>query len=216
MTVWELKKIAASKFKISPRRIDLKRSDLKKMTFDDNHNSKLLRDIKLESFEVISAYKKPVVNYARVPLLNKKKELVPEAKAVFSQWFDMFSVDDVMNPDNCIEFIRFTTNVPEAPITIKDDRIVLFFNTYNKNNDGKLTREEFLEFYRERSETKPEVVWSNLSHAKYGNDLKPLNETLNADDPKETKEIHNLPRCKLSTDQNLFGELIEVLRDLPV
>ena len=35
MTVWELKKIASSKFQVSPRRIELKRSDQRKPSLDD-------------------------------------------------------------------------------------------------------------------------------------------------------------------------------------
>lgn len=35
MTLWELKVLAAHKFKISPRRIDLRRPDTKKTALDD-------------------------------------------------------------------------------------------------------------------------------------------------------------------------------------
>jgi len=33
---------------------------------------------------------------------------------------------------------------------------------------------EFVEFYRERAVTKPEIVWQNLTIHGYSNDLKPI------------------------------------------
>jgi hypothetical protein len=51
MTLWELKKIIASKVKISPLKLNLVRSDIKKKALTDNENIKLLRDFKLESYE---------------------------------------------------------------------------------------------------------------------------------------------------------------------
>ena len=47
------------------------------------------------------------------------------------------------------------------------------FNEYDKDIDGKLSREEFLEFYRDRAMTKADLVWSNLNVHGIGNDLKP-------------------------------------------
>jgi hypothetical protein len=62
MTVWELKKIAATHFRVSPLKIDLRRSDLKKIALNDLNNSKLLRDVKLESYELLLVNKKPPVS----------------------------------------------------------------------------------------------------------------------------------------------------------
>ena len=42
--------------------------------------------------------------------MNKKKELVPEARAIFESWFEKFSNEEgYMTPETCIEFIRSTT-----------------------------------------------------------------------------------------------------------
>lgn len=55
MTVWELKKIASQKFHISPFAIQLQRSDAKKSLaqFIDINHHKLLKDLKVESYEII-------------------------------------------------------------------------------------------------------------------------------------------------------------------
>lgn len=52
MTVWQLKLIAASKFKGSPRKIDIKRQDPKNIAIDDLSNAKLLRELRIENYEV--------------------------------------------------------------------------------------------------------------------------------------------------------------------
>ena len=103
-----------------------------------------------------------MINQPRISLINKKKELVPEARAIFESWFDKFSDQTgFMTPDTCVEFIRSTTSDGSVPPT--DSRIVRLFNDYDKDIDGKITKEEFIEFYRDRSLAKPELVWSNLN-----------------------------------------------------
>ena len=69
-------------------------------------------------------------------------------------------------------FIKFTTNTVDGAITTKDSRIVEIYNNYDSNMDGFLSKDDFLRFYRERAEIKPETVWSNLAHRGYTNDLK--------------------------------------------
>jgi Ca2+-binding EF-hand superfamily protein len=54
-----------------------------------------------------------------------------------------------MTPETCVEFIRNSTSDPSVLIT--DPRVVRLFNEYDKDIDGKITEEEFLEFYRDRS-----------------------------------------------------------------
>ena len=50
---------------------------------------------------------------------------------------------------------------------------------------------------------------------KYGGDLKHFTELNNPDDPRELKNSEALPRSKLSSDQKLFKELIDLLNILP-
>jgi hypothetical protein len=107
-----------------------------------------------------------------VSLLTKKKELVPEVRAVFESWFEKFCTEDgFMTPESCVEFIKSSTQ--DQSVSPTDSRIVRLFNEYDRDIDGKLTREEFLDFYKDRAIAKPDLVWSNLNSHGIGNDLKP-------------------------------------------
>ena len=79
-----------------------------------------------------------------------------------------------MLPEHCVSFIKFTTGSPDALIQIHDSRVGAFFKEWDSDADGRISEEDFLTFYREKSREKPDVVWTNLMNAKYGNDLKPL------------------------------------------
>ena len=70
----------------------------------------MLRDLKIETYELLYAQKKPIMYQNKVPLLNKKKELMPEARIIFESWFDKFSENNYMTPASCVEFIRNSTN----------------------------------------------------------------------------------------------------------
>lgn len=123
-----------------------------------------------------------MVSQPRKPLLTKKKELSPEALQVFTHWFEMFSADEYMLPIHCVNFIKFTTGAPDQVILENDSRVGEFFKAYDSDIDGRITLEDFLGFYRQKSFEKPDIVWNNLLTAKYGNDLKPISEYNNPDD----------------------------------
>ena len=160
--------------------------------------------------------RKPAVATARVKLLNKKNELIPEAKAIFRSWFKRFSNEEgVMTPIECSVFIKATTNTIEHSIPGNDSRIVTFYKDYSLQSFGKLTEDEFLKFYTDKAISKQDTVWNNLTIMKYGGDLKHISELNNPDDPRELKNFEALPRSKLSSDQKLFKELIDLLNILP-
>lgn len=55
MTLWELKKIVGIRTKTTPLKIQINRSDGKKKQLTDSDNIKLLRELKFESYETLSA-----------------------------------------------------------------------------------------------------------------------------------------------------------------
>ncbi|CDW78148.1 ubiquitin carboxyl-terminal hydrolase family protein [Stylonychia lemnae] len=210
MTVWQLKKLIAEKLKQSPLRIQLNRIDAKKRAPTDQDHQTLLRDLRFEPYEILHAAKKPITYQAKTTLINKKKELVPLAREIFASWFKKFSTaDGFMTPDTCVEFIRNSTNDPSVLMT--DPRVVRLFNEYDKDIDGKLTEEEFLEFYKDRSIQKPDLVWSNLQTHGIGNDLKPQSSQNQTEDPNEIRDPQALPRFKLSKDQDIFNEIFNLM-----
>lgn len=67
--------------------------------------------MKIENYELLLAQKKPLAYMTRIPLITKRKELVPEARAIFESWFDKFSnAEGIMTPETCAEFIRNSTS----------------------------------------------------------------------------------------------------------
>lgn len=55
MTIWDLKKIIAKKCKISPLKVQLNRGDIKKKAITEADNIRMLSDVKIESFELLTA-----------------------------------------------------------------------------------------------------------------------------------------------------------------
>jgi hypothetical protein len=53
MTLWELKILAGAQFRASPLRFNLRRTDAKKTAFDDANNGKLLKELCVESYEIL-------------------------------------------------------------------------------------------------------------------------------------------------------------------
>lgn len=78
-----------------------------------------------------------------------------------------------MTKDTCALFIKGCTGEQPAP---NDDRIANLFKTYDSNSDGKIEREEFLNFYETAARSKPETVRENLRSHNIRNDLKKLSE----------------------------------------
>lgn len=115
-----------------------------------------------------------------------------------------------MTPETCVEFIK--SSIKDVSVTIYDSRITSLFDTYDSNHDGKLTKEEFLHFYKDKSLERPELVWSNLDAHHISNNLKPNSAFQYTDnDPNEIKDPSVLPRYKLSTNQNMFDLLFSLI-----
>ena len=120
----------------------MQRHDSKKTLpqFNDIYHHRLLRDMKLDSNEIIMVQRKAFVSAARVKLLNKMGELIPEARAIFQAWFRRFSNAEVfMTPKECSDFIKATTNTIEPAINPNDSRIANFMKDYSLAFQGKLT-----------------------------------------------------------------------------
>lgn len=90
---------------------------------------------------------------------------------------------------------------------ITDPWISKLFN-YDVDNDGAVTRDEFVEFYRSSSVQRPEVVWQNIISHNYTHDLKKITDLSfqNAD-----KTL--LPRFILSNRHEYFDLLFSLLEN---
>lgn len=105
--------------------------------------------------EQFNVYKKSNTSVQKAPLVLQDGTLTPEARKIFIEWFNSFSTDGKMSPEQAAEFVRSCT---EDNCRADDTRIVGLFNTYDKDRDGFIEVEEFVEFYRICSVGKADVV----------------------------------------------------------
>src|SRR3569833_2844390 len=109
-----------------------------------------------------------------------------------------------MTPETSVAFIKSITNDPN--VGPGDPRVGKLFTNYNKNKDDKLTKEEFLEFYRSSSADRSDIVWNNLTVNHYGNDLKPISyNNYSEDDILELIDKTLLTRYKMSSNRDVFN-----------
>lgn len=132
------------------------------------------------------------------PLVGTDGKLTEKASKIFNEWFDMYSDDnDRMTPEYCALFIKGCTG--EHPV-LTDDRIVNMFTAYDSNKDGVIERHEFLTFYETASRNKGDTVRENMRHHNIRADLKKLSEVKEV----ESFEAHDMPRLKISQNQDYF------------
>jgi hypothetical protein len=104
----------------------------------------------------------------------------PDLINIYNEWYDHFAISDgKMSAKDCAKFIKTVTGTRED-ITGDDHRIKALLDNYNKNGDGFLERNEFIQFYVDCT-LKPEkkrVIWDNLKQMNVRNDLKKVKNYL--------------------------------------
>jgi len=106
-------------------------------------NGKTLAELRFKPNEQLTAFRRNVYSAPYVPLLNETgDELSDRAAHIFTEWFNMFSVEDpafpgrrVMTPPTCVDFTRSCT---EDPCLEDDPRVVGLFAMYDTDGDGKI------------------------------------------------------------------------------
>lgn len=101
-----------------------------------------------------------------------------------------------MNPTQCAEFIHSCTG---DYCKADDNRVRTVFNTFDDDNDGYLTLDNFLMFYQTACIQRPLVVWSNLRAKHVRNDLKSIDEI-----EISQVDVKTLPRYILNKDSNFY------------
>lgn len=109
-----------------------------------------------------------------------------------------------MTRETCGLFIRGVTSEPPK---MYDERVDILFKAHDKNKDGLIEREDFLEFYRSASCGKDTTVRENLRHNNIRNDLVRLI------DAPQTMDYtsQEMPRYRLSADQEIFSTLMALI-----
>ena len=203
-TVWEFKKEVARQFELAPKYLKLEIGTSK--IIKDTENGKTLAQLGLKSNDQLSAYKIHIEEeIPNAPLTGPDGKLTEKARAIFNEWFDMYSDENgQMTKETCGNFIKGCTG--ETP-PANDDRILNLFKTYDTNNDGKIERADFMIFYETSARNKPDTVRENLRSHNIRNDLKKLSEVTE----ESSFKTEDMPRFKISKNQEQFDLLISIL-----
>jgi hypothetical protein len=98
-TIYDIKRIIGAVNKVPAEYVRLIRfsttSEIK-----DIDNGKTLADLGFKPNESLIANKQNLGNIPKAPLLNPDKSLTKEARSIFGEWFDMFSHDGLMTPED--------------------------------------------------------------------------------------------------------------------
>lgn len=201
-TVYDIKRIMGAINRVPAEYVKLVRystsSEIK-----DIDNGKTLAELNFKPNESLIANKQNLGNIPKAPLLNKDKTLSKEAINIFGEWFDDFSHDGLMTQEDCVEFIRSCT---DDKCNINDNRVKILFSNHDYDNDGKVDKEGFVEFYRLSCVKKEEVVRANILAHNYRNDLRKISDTCDENTDKTV-----LPRYILSNEQKYFDTLFSLL-----
>lgn len=120
-----------------------------------------------------------------------------------------------MLPGHAVDFMKYVQGQQNMHVEQNNATIQEFYIKYDSDRDGRITLEDFLNFYKLKSRTNLETVWTNLTKGGFGSDLKPINLGPTSSDTQDMNEISLLPRCFLSENHEFFGELFFLLTVIP-
>ena len=120
----------------------------------------------------------------------------------------------VMTRALCAKYAEAVTTLRGLPEN--DYRVNDMFKENSKKYRNLICRGEFLSWYQERAEARPELVRSNLlEYGYYANYQKKLDQsTLTYDnDTRITRDSNSLPRSKISTNEQIFEGLLQLVEE---
>ena len=202
ITVFELRVEIAKQAKTSWDQVKLLRY-MSQKEIKDTENGKTIGDLRIKNGETLTAAKGPTPPIPQANLLMADGSLNPAARKIFVEWFEIFSENGKMSPDNCAAFINSCTS---DGCSGEDKRVKGVFANHDSDRDGFMSQEDFVDFYYTACKNRPNVVWSNLASHHYRNDLKKPSEI-----EEEKIDIKNLPRYFLTMNQEYFKLIFSLL-----
>ena len=162
-----------------PCSLKLTRATSMNKAIGDTENGTTLGDLAIKSGELLTVCTKGFNSVSKYPLLNDEKtDLNARAIDIFSQIFYSYAVSDPEKPEDglfmrnteVMNFVRGSTN---ENCEIHDSRVQVILN-FAKKKDGKLTLQDFLNFYRNSCIEKGALatVRNNLRNHNFRQDLK--------------------------------------------
>lgn len=99
-------------------------------------------------------------------------------------------------------------------ITEESGSISKLYEEYDQDDDGRLTKSDFLRFYQTKCVDNPYIVWQNLERHNVGKDLMPdqgdSNDAPYLGDPLVVRKQNDLPRHFVSASSALFDSLFQL------
>jgi len=203
-TFWDFKRKIAERLSLGPKYLKLVGPSGK--AYKDTEHGRTLAELGLQTGIQLTAEKIQIVEeIPNAPLTDTTGKLTERTTKIFNDWFDLYSDENSkMTKETCCRFIKGCTG--ELPST-SDERVLNMFKTYDKNGDGFIEREEFLQFYQLACNQKPDTVRDNLRHHNIRADLKKLSEVREV----ESFKAQDMPRLKISKNEVYFDQLMSLL-----
>jgi hypothetical protein len=172
--------------------------------------------MKLRANETITVTPTHVSAASKVPLMNDDGTDINErAKFIFDQMFHTYAIDDPDDPSRKVmriqEICNFITGATHETCDISDHRAVEILKAHDTDGDGRLVRDDFVEFYRQACFNKITTVRNNLFKYNYNNQLKRMpkdGDDVNIMQPR--KDISEMPRHKIARDNSCFDTLFSL------
>lgn len=161
-----------------PCSLKLTRATTLNKTIGDSENGTTLGDLSIKTGELLTVCTKGFNSVSKYPLLNDEKtDLNARAIDIFSQIFNSYAVSDPEKPKEGLymrntEVTNFVKGSTNENCEINDHRVQTILS-FSSKKDGKLTREDFLNFYRNSCIEKGALatVRNNLRNHNFRQDL---------------------------------------------
>jgi hypothetical protein len=174
--------------------------------YTDRDNCKTMKQLGVTGGEWFISQKSLPENTAVAITLADQDGFTPLAKRAFDMLFDMYAErDGTWSKTSCGNFIQGC--VGERSSGPDDSRVRDVFDQWDKDQDGKLQREEFFGFYMKAARERPQTVRENLKNFNIRQDLRKWAEIGEA----ATAKKEEMPRYFLSTAQEHFDNLLSLL-----
>ena len=114
--------------------------------------------------------------------------MVPDARAIFVKWFNNFATrkeefedgdglteERYLSRENFVDFMRSIqkslNSMNSSTIFAQSPSFQQIYKEFDNDQDGRLTCDEFIAFFRSKCESNENTVWRNLEQFGFGRDL---------------------------------------------
>ena len=181
----------------------------------EDQNGQTMRDLNFKANETFSVMQVSLYGASNVPLLTPDlTELNPRSQSVFSQIFDRYSIADPEQPDRQVMTVEEVKSFVECSEekAVDDVTLVGQIMAWDADADGKITREDFITFYRDNVLNHPDKVRKNLHKHGFRPDLRMAPR---AGDPDNSMQLRKsaleMPRFKIANKEEQFRSLFKLL-----